>query len=53
MTGRPRESDEVPLSYVTTDGSHRSRKLAPNVHRKPHGNPAAGIPEFDSLVNFS
>ena len=50
---RALETDEVPLSYATTNGGHESRALKPNVHRKPHGNPAAGIPGIDSLVNFS
>jgi hypothetical protein len=47
------ESDEVPLNYLSNSHSHESRALKPNAHKKPHGNPAAGIPNIDSLVNFS
>jgi hypothetical protein len=47
------ESDEVPIGYLSNSASHESRAQKPNPHKKPHGNPAAGIPNIDSLVNFS
>src|SRR5437763_15978584 len=51
---RALEPDEVPLSYLSNSSTHKeSRALKPNAHKKPHGNPAAGIPNIDSLVNFS
>src|SRR4051812_12235791 len=51
---RAMDPDEVPLNYVASSSTHKeSRALKPNPHKKPHGNPAAGIPNIDSLVNFS
>lgn len=48
------EPDEVPLNYLSNSSTHKeSRTLAPSAHKKPHGNPAAGIDNIDSLVNFS
>jgi hypothetical protein len=51
---RALEPDEVPLSSLSNSSTQKeSRALKPNPHKKPHGNPAAGIPNIDSVVNFS